>query len=173
MLPPGLCAQVLTHKSSLRCRDGGFLTWAAKPSVRESPDPANDVALFLASHLYWPFYPLQILRSRRAESSLAAICANTSLDAACIFPVARKSHQSILLKGTTGKCFVSIATEHPCLDCVKALNAGAAKGTISRCRKMLSAFFGNRSRAVAVSSGVITCCVFGARPSRAARARQI
>jgi len=36
---------------SLCCRDGGFLTWAAKPSVRESPDPANDVALFLTSHL--------------------------------------------------------------------------------------------------------------------------
>jgi len=51
MLPPGLCTQVLTHKSSLRCCDGGFLTWAAKPSVRESPDPANDVALFLTSHL--------------------------------------------------------------------------------------------------------------------------
>src|SRR5258708_13577270 len=35
----GWCRQV----TSLRCRDGGFLTWAAKPSVRESPDPAINV----------------------------------------------------------------------------------------------------------------------------------
>jgi hypothetical protein len=25
---------------------GGFLTWAAKPSVRESPDPAIDIRMF-------------------------------------------------------------------------------------------------------------------------------
>jgi hypothetical protein len=36
MLPPGLSAKA----TSLRLRFGGFLTWAAKPSVRESPDPA-------------------------------------------------------------------------------------------------------------------------------------
>jgi hypothetical protein len=39
MLPPGLSAKA----TSLRLRFGGFLTWAAKPSVRESPDPAIDI----------------------------------------------------------------------------------------------------------------------------------
>ena len=37
MLPPGLNRQA----TRLLCCYGGFLTWAAKPSVRESPDPAN------------------------------------------------------------------------------------------------------------------------------------
>src|SRR5271157_322315 len=37
MLAPGLSTQA----ASLCCRDGGFLTWAAKPSVRESPNPAK------------------------------------------------------------------------------------------------------------------------------------
>src|ERR1700693_2508978 len=54
MLPPGLCRQV----TSLSCRDGGFLTWAAKPSVRESPDPARILeSIRPASPLRRP-YPL-------------------------------------------------------------------------------------------------------------------
>jgi|GEM_PF-7005875 len=124
MLPPGLCTQVLTHKSSLRCCDGGFLTWAAKPSVRESPDPANDVAFISdQSSLYWPFAHSGYYAVATLEVPLIAVCAHISLDGACIFPVARKSRHFILLKGTTGECFVSIATEHPCLDCVKTVNA--------------------------------------------------
>jgi hypothetical protein len=39
MLPLGSNRQV----TSLFCRDGGFLNWAAKSSMRKSPDPANDV----------------------------------------------------------------------------------------------------------------------------------
>ena len=49
MLPLGLCRQV----TSLLCRDGGFLTWAAKPSVRESPDPAK------CRNQLWPPLPLR------------------------------------------------------------------------------------------------------------------
>ncbi len=40
---------------SLHCRDGGSLTWAAKPSVRKSPDPASkDTFLRPKSPLPWP-----------------------------------------------------------------------------------------------------------------------
>jgi len=76
MLPPGLCRQAFDPQvTGLPCRDGGFLTWAAKPSVRESPTPANiSLHLFASNpsqrHLctgrllrsWW-------LRSCRAESS--------------------------------------------------------------------------------------------------------
>jgi hypothetical protein len=54
MLPPGLCRKSRADKSSRQvasfcCRDGGFLTWAAKPSVRESPGPAINIEANLAS----------------------------------------------------------------------------------------------------------------------------
>src|SRR6266571_1984256 len=49
MLPLGLNRQA----TSLLCRYGGFLTWAAKPSVRESPDPAKYLDQF------WPASPLR------------------------------------------------------------------------------------------------------------------
>src|ERR1035438_9639355 len=40
-----------TQVKSLRCRDGGFLTWAAKPSVRESPNPAEKIFSIGQGHL--------------------------------------------------------------------------------------------------------------------------
>ena len=57
MLPLGLYRQA----TSLLCRDGGFLTWAAKPSMRESPDPANNFESNLASvtsALAFPLYQI-------------------------------------------------------------------------------------------------------------------
>src|SRR5579859_289239 len=53
---------------SLRCRDGGFLTWAAKPSVRESPNPAKIFGSKLARHfLRWPFPTLIVTHSPRSK----------------------------------------------------------------------------------------------------------
>jgi hypothetical protein len=40
ILPPGFEQTRFDPEVSLFCRDGGFLTWAAKPSVRKSPNPA-------------------------------------------------------------------------------------------------------------------------------------
>jgi len=52
MLPPGLS----TDRGSC-LRFGGFLSWAAKPSVRESPDPAMDIGYFRPDHPCWPSTP--------------------------------------------------------------------------------------------------------------------
>jgi hypothetical protein len=55
MLPPGWNRQV----TSLCCRNGGFLTWAAKPSMRKSPDPAENIESNLAGATSAPaFHPL-------------------------------------------------------------------------------------------------------------------
>ena len=54
MLPPGLYRQA----TSLLCHDGGFLTWAAKPSMRESPDPANNLESILTGVTSAPAFPL-------------------------------------------------------------------------------------------------------------------
>jgi hypothetical protein len=50
MLALGLSAQ----PTSWRFRYGGSLTWAAKPSVRESPNPAFNVFSKPKSPLLWP-----------------------------------------------------------------------------------------------------------------------
>jgi hypothetical protein len=54
MLPPGLYRQA----TSLLCHDGGFLTWAAKPSMRKSPDPAINVESILTGVTSAPAFPL-------------------------------------------------------------------------------------------------------------------
>jgi len=86
MLPPGLSTQV----TSLRCRDGGFLTWAAKPSVRESPNPAKYCSIQQAS-------PLRLLdltlRSYELSAQVVPLLV-TLFDAGTILPVARASHSS-------------------------------------------------------------------------------
>ena len=68
MLPPGWNRQV----TSLCCRDGGFLTWAAKPSVRESPNPAINVGINSAlRHPCTRHSPhFERLRIRSSRSSL-------------------------------------------------------------------------------------------------------
>ena len=66
-----LAAGVKAHKlSSLRFRYGGSLTWAAKPSVRESPNPASN---FFRDQSHPCFGPLPTLAIRlfRAASSFA------------------------------------------------------------------------------------------------------
>jgi len=55
MLPLGFNRQA----TSLLCCYGGFVTWAAKPSVRKSPDPARYFESKLAGVTSAPaFYPL-------------------------------------------------------------------------------------------------------------------
>jgi len=86
MLPPGLSAQA----TSLRLRIGGFLTWAAKPSVRESPDPAINIEVILTrspptGRLLAPWdYVLPAV-----EVPFAGLPSCFYLDAARILPVAK------------------------------------------------------------------------------------
>src|SRR5262245_58717423 len=90
----------------LRIRDGGSLTWAAKPSVRESPDPAEISNVDGQNHLC----------SGRISTPEGTRVARLK------FPFRRKSSQSIGravhlsgsrnfgfcagLRGTGGLCFV-------------------------------------------------------------------
>jgi len=86
MLPPGLSAKV----TSLRLRFGGFLTWAAKPSVRESPDPAIDIESLPARSPLPAVYPLHAATCfpwSKFPSRLLPSC--FYLDAARILPVAK------------------------------------------------------------------------------------
>jgi len=48
--------------------NGGFPIWAAKPSVRESPNPAEPTAKKSCQHHLWAGW-LLLLRSRFTESS--------------------------------------------------------------------------------------------------------
>jgi len=94
MLPPGLGVQA----TRLRFRFGGFLTWAAKPSVRESPDPASD----------FTFRPVTPAGCRLALQDYVLLSVLVpllrtfsifSLDAARFLLVARLSTCSILSEG--------------------------------------------------------------------------
>jgi hypothetical protein len=105
MLPPGLCKQV----KSLLCRDGGFLTWAAKPSVRESPDPAN-IKSIQTSVTSAPVVPT-LSHYESAPLEVPSVCESlrTFLDDCHLVPVAtngrdfiadsqqKKEHQACVL----------------------------------------------------------------------------
>src|SRR5579864_1823742 len=62
-----------SQATSLRCREGGFLTWAAKPSVRESPNPAKILLLILSQH--------HLCAGSRLFYSLRSYCAQSSIGA--------------------------------------------------------------------------------------------
>jgi hypothetical protein len=67
----------------------GFLTWAAKPSVRKSPDPAISESLKASVTSAQAFHPLERLRIRPYQSSLWLRRHRTFLDDGCIVRVAR------------------------------------------------------------------------------------
>src|SRR5580700_2133753 len=56
--------------TSLCCRDGVFLTWAAKPSVRKSPDPAINLESHLASVTSTPVFSCSNSTPRDTHSPL-------------------------------------------------------------------------------------------------------
>jgi len=89
----------------------GFLTWAAKPSVRKSPNPAISVSLKAGITSAQAFTPLERLRVRPDQSSLWLRRHRTFLDDGCIIPVAgktanlqaRKEHWMCVLCGSEKK----------------------------------------------------------------------
>src|ERR1700730_3676483 len=96
MLRPGLCRQV----TSLLCCVGGFLTWAAKPSARESPDPAKCRNQNLTSlHLFCRSVSYRCrLRVRPCRSSIWSRCHRTSLDGGHLLRIARNPANSLSAK---------------------------------------------------------------------------
>jgi hypothetical protein len=67
----------------------GFLTWAAKPSVRKSPDPAISESLKAGVTSAQAFHPFERLRVRPDQSSLWLRRHRTVLDDGCMIPVAK------------------------------------------------------------------------------------
>jgi hypothetical protein len=107
--------QSISRKAN-RAVHGGFLTWAAKPSVRESPNPARIcVKQCCQLHLcVGCLHPL--LRSCSTESSTVRIPRFRTLpiahlmDDECAFPVARKRCARILNGAEQLRCVL------PCWD---------------------------------------------------------
>jgi hypothetical protein len=89
MLPPGLSTQAATL---VLPQNGGLLTWAAKPSVSESPDPASSMAR-LSSPLAELHGVVRHLRYAAAapEVPLLAICNDIFFDVPSFLPIARYS----------------------------------------------------------------------------------
>jgi hypothetical protein len=69
----------------------GFLTWAAKPSVRKSPDPAIPESLKASVTPAQAFTPLERLRVRPYQSSIWLRRHHISLDGGCIVRVAKNA----------------------------------------------------------------------------------
>jgi len=78
----GVCRQV----TSLFCRDGGFLTWAAKPSVGRSPEPRKISGTVSSSRLVARHSPLidYALLALKLPESFSALFTLRWTRAACL-----------------------------------------------------------------------------------------